>query len=99
MPKYVTYILLCSDGSYYTGITNNLQRRLQEHHDGVNLKCYTFSRRPLQLAYYEKYEYVQDAILREKQLKKWSRAKKQALINENQDLLHELSIRYSRKKR
>lgn len=77
---YFTYILLCSDDSYYVGITNNIERRFGEHQSGINETSYTYSRRPLKLVYYEAYRYVLDAIAREKQLKRWSRKKKEALI-------------------
>jgi len=78
---YYVYIVLCTDGSYYTGMTNNMNRRLEEHNEGLIISCYTFSRRPLVLKYCEYYQYVNDAIKREKQIKGWSRKKKEALIN------------------
>ncbi|HMC97784.1 MAG TPA: GIY-YIG nuclease family protein, partial [Flavobacteriales bacterium] len=85
MPQfhYFVYILRCADDSYYIGVTNNLDRRVQEHRDGLNPTCYTFERRPLELAYAEWYHDVPQAISREKQLKRWSRAKKEALIEGN----------------
>lgn len=49
MRIYYVYILKCSDGSYYTGVTNCLERRFAEHVDGRNVTCYTFSRRPVEL--------------------------------------------------
>ncbi|MDZ7740550.1 MAG: GIY-YIG nuclease family protein [Bacteroidota bacterium] len=50
--NYYVYILQCSDNSFYTGITNNLERRLKQHQAGINPDCYTFTRRPLHLVYY-----------------------------------------------
>jgi len=91
MNTYFTYILKCSDDSYYVGVTNNLERRLEEHQEGKNTSSYTFSRRPLELVYYDTYIDVNQAIAREKQLKKWSRKKKQALIEENSSALVQLS--------
>lgn len=89
MKTYYVYILKCSDGSYYTGITNDLDKRFREHQNGEVVKCYTHSRRPLELVYYEKYGDVRNAIAREKQIKRWSRSKKEALINDN---IHQLKL-------
>ena len=61
-------------------MTNNLEKRLIEHQDGIDSTCYTFKRRPLELVYNEMYIDVNQAIAREKQLKGWSRRKKEALI-------------------
>jgi putative endonuclease len=91
MKQYFVYILLCSDNSYYTGITNNLERRLYEHENGIDPKSYTFKRRPVKLVFQEMFTEVIQAIAFEKQVKGWSRAKKEALINGNWDLLPELS--------
>ena len=89
--QHAVYILKCSDGSFYTGHTNNLDRRFEEHAAGVDPDAYTFRRRPVELVYAERFQYVRDAIAWEKRLKKWSRAKKQALIDENWDRLIELA--------
>ncbi len=77
---YYVYILQCADGSYYTGMTNNLDRRIAEHEKGLETTCYTYSRIPLLLKYCIDFQYVNDAIKREKQIKRWSRKKKEALI-------------------
>lgn len=53
---YYVYILECHDGSYYTGMTNNLERRLEEHNAGFNPGCYTYARRPLELKYFEHFQ-------------------------------------------
>ncbi len=90
-PWYYTYILLCSDDSYYTGVTNDLDRRLFEHNNSTDEKSYTYSRRPVEVVYFECYKYVLDAIAREKQIKKWSRAKKEALIRNDLVKLKELA--------
>ncbi len=86
---YYVYIIECNDGSFYTGLTNDLIRRFTEHCQGTYLTCYTFKRRPLKLKYYETIPFALEAQLREKQLKGWSRAKKIALLNGN---LHKLSL-------
>ena len=87
------YILQCSDGSYYTGITNDLDRRIAEHNEGYDTKGYTYSRRPVKLVYYEDHSDPYYAIGREKQIKGWSRKKKMALIEGNWDKLPEYSKR------
>ena len=73
------YILLCADGTYYTGSTNNLELRLEQHQSGEGAN-YTRKRLPVELVYYEEYDSVADAFYREKQVQGWSRKKKEALI-------------------
>ncbi len=85
--QYSIYILQCSDNSYYTGVTNNLERRLWEHETGFDVTCYTYSKRPVVLKYYEVTKEIKQAILREKQIKVWSRKKKEALFREDWDEL------------
>ncbi|MBZ9729759.1 GIY-YIG nuclease family protein [Salegentibacter sp. JZCK2] len=86
----------CSDASYYTGITNNLNRRLSEHNSGSDQKSYTYTRRPVVLKWFEEFTDPNYAIMLEKQIKGWSRRKKQALINEEWDDLIKFSRNYSR---
>ena len=82
------YILICSDDSFYTGITNDLTRRVREHNIGIEKSCYTYNRRPLELKWFQNFVEPNEAIKREKQIKGWSRKKKIALINSNyQDLI------------
>lgn len=92
MKTYTVYILKCADNSYYTGVTNDIDRRLYEHENTINVNCYTAERRPLVLAFCEHFEDINDAISFEKQVKGWSRKKKEAIINDNWDKLKELSI-------
>ena len=92
MKSYYVYIAKCSDNSYYTGITNDLDRRINEHNDGLNLECYTYRRRPVTLLFYHEFGDVEQAILFEKQVKGWSRKKKEAIINNQWELLPELSM-------
>jgi putative endonuclease len=80
---YYVYILKCSDLSYYTGITSNLDRRFAQHQDGIHPDSYTFSRRPVELVYACDFISPKQAIAFEKQVKGWSRAKKEALIAED----------------
>ncbi len=89
--NFYVYILKCSDQKYYTGVTNNLERRLEEHHQGINKNCYTFTRRPLELMYHINFIDPLEAIKWEKKIKDWSRKKKEALISENWDDLVKFS--------
>ena len=78
--SFYVYILECRDKSFYTGVTSNLVRRLQEHKCGVHPNSYVFKRRPIKLVFYATFSEIETAITFEKQLKGWSRAKKIALI-------------------
>ncbi len=95
MKTYFVYILECNDKSYYVGVTNDIDRRFAEHQYGNNLKSYTFKRRPLKLVFVEEFHDINQAIAFEKQIKKWRRAKKEALIKRDWDGLKQLSRRYS----
>ena len=75
-----TYMLLCSDGSYYTGWTNDLEKRVRTHQAGKGGK-YTRARLPVRLVYYECYEEKQAAQSREVLLKQLSHAEKKALAD------------------
>ena len=85
------YILKCSDDSYYTGVTSNLEQRIFQHNIAFYPDCYTASRRPLFLVFYAEFTDINLAIDLEKQIKKWSRAKKEALINGDYDSLPNLA--------
>lgn len=87
------YILECSDRSYYTGSTNNLVRRFQEHISGEGAN-HTKNRLPVKLVYIEEYPRIDFAFYREKQVQGWSRKKKGALISGEFFLLPELAIAY-----
>jgi len=73
------YILRCGNGSYYTGSTKNLELRLMQHQIGLGSN-HTRKYQPVELVYYENFNRVYLAFLREKQIQKWTRAKKTALI-------------------
>ncbi|MEW7280514.1 GIY-YIG nuclease family protein [Aquimarina sp. 2201CG1-2-11] len=92
MKYYYTYIIECKDGSFYIGMTNDLERRLNEHQDGHKPNCYTYTKRPLRLKWFKIYTNPSEAILKEKQLKGWSRRKKIALIEEDWEQL----VKYSK---
>lgn len=74
-----TYIVKCSDGSLYTGWTNDLDKRLKAHNSGRGAK-YTKTRRPVELVYYEKFLTKQEAMSREARIKQLSRSQKLELI-------------------
>jgi len=80
--QWYVYILQCNDGSYYTGITVNIERRINEHNlDNTNSAKYTRFRRPVILVYKEIQKNQSDALKREAQIKKLSRDKKYQLIS------------------
>ena len=89
--NYFVYILECSDKSYYVGATNDLEARLSQHNYGENVFAYTFSRRPLLLKYYQRFDEIEDAIGFEKQVKGRSRKKKEALFEEDWNEIVRLS--------
>lgn len=76
------YILLCSNGRFYTGSTRSLDKRVEQHRSG-NGANYTKKRLPVKLVYYEEFETIYKAYYREKQIQNWSQSKKKALISCN----------------
>jgi putative endonuclease len=94
MKNMYVYILQCNDGSYYTGVTNNAERRLAEHNYGISKQSYTFSRRPVEMVYCERFYDPVLAISFEKKIKGWSHKKKEALINDDWKSLVEFSKTY-----
>ena len=93
-----TYILKCADGSYYTGVTNDIQRRFWQHQQG-QVPGYTHRRRPVTLAWCLDDVDIASAIHTEKRIKGWRRAKKEALIRDEVERLPELSQAYSKRGR
>ncbi|RTE51711.1 GIY-YIG nuclease family protein [Arenibacter aquaticus] len=85
------YILKCSDNSYYTGVTSNLNQRIFQHISGAHTDSYTYKRRPISLVFFAEFTDINLAIETEKQIKKWSRAKKEALINNEFEKLPNLA--------
>jgi putative endonuclease len=77
--KCYTYMVRCSDGTLYTGWTNNLEKRMEAHNSGRGAK-YTKSRRPVELVYFEEFTQKSDAMSREARLKQLGRAEKLKLI-------------------
>jgi predicted GIY-YIG superfamily endonuclease len=97
VPYYV-YILRCSDDSFYVGSTTDLSFRLMRHHEGIG-SSYTARRRPVVLAHSEEYVSRTSAVARERQLKRWTHQKKDALVRrETQELPH-WSVRERKRRR
>ena len=88
------YILLCSDGSYYVGMTRKswLDERISEHNAGT-FDGYTAARRPVRVVWAAEYDRIVDAVDMERQLKGWGRAKKEALIRGDFGALPDLASR------
>ena len=91
------YILQCADGSYYIGITHQLETRVEQHNIGADPDCYTYKRRPVILVYSEEFSNYTDAIAREKQIKRWTRIKKEALIKGDFDSLKKHAMNTKKK--
>jgi putative endonuclease len=87
------YILLCADGKYYVGTTRkSLEERVAEHNAGFH-KGFTATRRPVTLVFAQQFDTITDAIAAERQVKGWSRAKKEAMIRGEWNRLPELARR------
>jgi putative endonuclease len=76
MRRYYVYMLRCFDGTFYVGVTNDVERRFSEHCAGHRKDSYTYHRRPLRLVYVGEFQQPDDAIAFEKRLKNWTHAKK-----------------------
>jgi putative endonuclease len=90
MSKGYLYILECSDGSYYTGSTKDLIKRFAQHMAGEGAN-HTKKRLPVKLVYFEEYKRIDEAYYREKQIQKWTRKKKEALIQGMPENLHKFA--------
>jgi len=95
MQRWHVYILRCSDNSLYIGHSHDLDQRRVTHNEG-NGPLYTRKRRPVEIVYREEYKSQPEAIKREKQIKRWTRAKKEALISGDRVTLKTLSKRKSK---
>jgi len=96
--SYAIYILKCSDRTYYTGLTKDLEGRVREHEIGAHPESYTYSRRPVKLVWSIVTESYQEAFQWEHRIKSWSHAKKEALIRGDIDGIHEI-VKSERKHR
>ena len=95
MKTYFVYILKCSDDSFYTGVSSNLDLRVDQHNSGLRSDSYTFKRRSVELVWNESFNQADQAILWEKKIKGWSRRKKIALIEGNWENLILFSKNYT----
>jgi putative endonuclease len=92
------YIILCADGSYYTGLTREeVSTRFSQHMHGIDPNAYSFSRRPLKLVWNTHFDRIDEAIATESRIKGWSRVKKKAMMRGDLDLLPELAARKNKK--
>jgi len=89
---FFTYLLRCSDGSYYTGSTDELEHRIAEHQHGKGC-AWTRTRLPVKFVWSQEFQTREEARETEHQIKRWSRAKKEALIAGRFDLLRQLAGR------
>ena len=96
--SYFIYILECSDSSYYVGTTSDLEQRLLAHNEG-RAAVYTTIRLPVRLVYSEEHNSIEKALARERQVKRWPRAKKEALIAGSKKDLKRFSKRGHRVKK
>lgn len=90
MAVYV-YILECADGSYYTGSTLDVYKRLAQHNQEIDENAYTYGHTPVVLKWFHLFQNHREAARTERQIKGWRRAKKEALINGEFHLLPELA--------
>ena len=95
MAKWHVYILRCRDGSLYTGVTKDLDSRIATHNAGKGSK-YTASRRPVKIVYHEPAESKVAALKRESQIKHWTKAKKECLINNKSQQRRILTERHTK---
>lgn len=92
MPDFWTYLLKCRDGSYYAGHTDDIKNRIAQHNSGA-IPGYTYGRRPVKLLWSQQFSTRDDAFAAERQIKGWSRARKEALIKGDWDGLKSLASR------
>lgn len=91
MLDFYVYILLCNDGSFYTGHTDNIEARISQHEQRLYPRCYTATRLPVKVVFVQETSSRAEALEAERQIKNWSRSKKQALIDGDFDLLKQLA--------
>ncbi len=90
--SFYVYMLVCADGSIYTGHTDNLEARLAAHQDG-RFRGYTFKRRPVRLIFQEQFASREEAFGAEREIKGWSREKKLALARGDWQTIKDLALR------
>ena len=95
---YYVYILKCADNLYYTGSTNDLANRIWEHQEGMNPVAYTYRRRPVVLLWSEEVATYSEALIHERQIKGWSRVKKEALVRGDFEAIHAIVLQERRRR-
>ncbi|MCK6553085.1 GIY-YIG nuclease family protein [Candidatus Binatia bacterium] len=95
--SFWVYLLRCADGSFYVGHTDNLEQRMEQHRSG-ELGGYTSTRRPVDLVYSEEFSTRDEAFAAERQIKGWSRKKKEALIRGDWEEIKRLARGRSRER-
>ena len=93
MNKFYLYIFKCSDKSYYIGHTDDIEKRISAHKTGFFPTCFTKKRLPIEVVCIKEFASRYEALCAERKIKKWNRKKKEAFINNDWDLLSELSKR------
>lgn len=88
---FYVYILKCKNGQYYIGHTDNIDQRMSQHHQGLIEECYTLKRRPVELIFLQLFSTRDEAFHAERQIKGWSRKKKEALMQENWEEIKRLN--------
>ena len=88
---FYMYILKCKNGAYYVGHTDNIDKRISEHHQGLIESCYTKKMRPVELIFVQDFCTRDAAFHAERQVKGWSRKKKEALMRGNWEEIQELN--------
>ncbi len=89
MLNFYVYILKCSDGTFYTGHTDNLEKRIAEH-EANTYECYTSTRLPIEVVFAQEFAAREEAIEAEQKIKKWGQRKKEILIHKGWEGLVEL---------
>lgn len=89
---FFAYMLVCVDGAFYVGHTDNMEQRLSQHESG-KIDGYTAARLPVKLVWYQSFQERNSAFIVERKIKGWSRAKKEALIVQDWQTLSELCSR------
>jgi predicted GIY-YIG superfamily endonuclease len=96
MEYFIIYILKCSDQSYYIGQTDNIEKRISEHNE-CKIPGYTSSRFPVECVFVQTFTSRVEAIEAEQKIKKWSRKKKEALINQDWNEISRLAKKQFKK--
>lgn len=94
MSYFYVYMLKCSDGSYYTGHTDNIEARISQHKQGLIKNCYTSTRLPVELVFHQDFGSRDEAFAAERKIKGWSRQKKEALIKKDWQLISLLAKKH-----